>query len=104
MKRVLIICAAGMSSSMVAKKVMDYFATEEIAIEVDTTTALQASRIIAKDAFDLYLVSPQTKMYFESLEKSTVKVDKPILNIPPQAYITIPMSTLKLAKLIEDHI
>lgn len=89
---------------MVAKKLQDYFVTEDIAIEVDTTTALQASRIIAKDEFALYLVSPQTKMYFKNLKQATEKTGKPILNIPPQAYVTIPMSTQKLAQLIKDHI
>lgn len=104
MKKALIICAAGMSSSMVAKKATDYFKEKGKDIELEATTASQGAKTIAKDEFDLYLVSPQTKMYFESLEKSANKVDKPIVNIPAQAYVPIPMGTEKLAKLVEENI
>lgn len=104
MKKALIICAAGMSSSMIAKKATDYFQAEGKEIELDATTASQGAKMIANDTFDLYLVSPQTKMYFDNLKKSADKVNKPIINIPPQAYIPIPMSTEKLAKLVEENI
>lgn len=60
--------------------------------------------MIAKDEYDLYLVSPQTKMYFDSLAKNAQKCAKPILNIPPQAYVPIPMGIDKLSKLILENI
>ena len=54
--------------------------------------------------YDLYLVSPQTKMYFDSLEKSAKKYNKPIVNIPPQAYVPIPMGIDKLSNVILENI
>lgn len=104
MKKALIICAGGMSSSLIAKKATEYFASKGIEIELDATGASSGSKTIQEDKFDLYLVSPQTKMYFENLAKVAAQFNKPIVNIPPQAYVPIPMGTEKLAKLVEESI
>ncbi|WP_067838988.1 PTS cellobiose transporter subunit IIB [Amphibacillus sediminis] len=104
MKKALIICAGGMSSSVIAKKTTEYFAGKGVEIELDATSASQGASTIAQDQYDLYLVSPQTKMYFANLEKAAVKQNKPIVNIPPQAYVPIPMGIEKLAKVIEENI
>lgn len=104
MKKALIICAGGMSSSMIAKKTTDYLQSEGKEIELDATSASQGADMIENDKFDLYLVSPQTKMYFDNLKKAAEKKGKPIVNIPPQAYVPIPMGIEKMAKLVEDNI
>ena len=85
MAKALIICAAGMSSSLMAKK---------------TTEFLKGKG----QEFDLYLVSPQTKMYFKQFEEAGAKVGKPVVQIPPQAYIPIPMGIEKMANLIVENI
>ncbi|WP_197017759.1 PTS cellobiose transporter subunit IIB [Alkalibacterium sp. AK22] len=104
MKKALIICAGGMSSSLIAKKTTDHFKAQGKDIELDATSQSQGAKMIEKDEFDLYMVSPQTKMYFNNLEKLTKKKNKPIVNIPPQAYVPIPMGIEKMAKLIEENI
>lgn len=104
MKKALIICAAGMSSSMIAKKTTDFLQSKGKDIEIEATSADRGANAIAKDDFDLYLVSPQTKMYFENLAQAAEKQNKPIVNIPPQAYIPIPMGIQKLAKLVVTNI
>ncbi|MDT2762232.1 PTS cellobiose transporter subunit IIB [Aerococcus urinaeequi] len=104
MKKALIVCAGGMSSSMIAKKVTDLFQSEGKGIELDATSVSAGPKAIEEDKFDLYLVSPQTKMNFESLSKLAAKKNKPIVNIPPQAYVPIPRSTQMLAELVEDNI
>lgn len=104
MKKALIICAAGMSSSMIAKKTTDYLQSEGKEIKLDATTATQGADIIEEDKFDLYLVSPQTKMYYDDLKKIADKAGKPLVNIPPQAYVPIPMGIEKMAKLVENNI
>ncbi|MBO1307979.1 PTS cellobiose transporter subunit IIB [Enterococcus sp. 669A] len=104
MKRALIICAGGMSSSVIAKKTTEYLQGKGKEIELDATSASQGSTTIAKDEYDLYLVSPQTKMYFANLEKAAIKTNKPIVNIPPQAYVPIPMGIEKMGKLVEENI
>lgn len=104
MKKALIICAGGMSSSVIAKKTTENLQAKGEEIQVDATSQSQGANVIAKDEYDLYLVSPQTKMYFDSLAKNAQKYAKPILNIPPQAYVPIPMGIDKLSKLILENI
>ncbi|KWZ82679.1 cellobiose phosphotransferase system IIB component [Heyndrickxia coagulans] len=100
MKKALIICAAGMSSSLMAKKTTEFFKTKGKEIEVDAVSANEGNKMIEKGDFDLYLVSPQTKMYFQKLKEAGERVGKPVVNIPPQAYIPIPMGVEKLGNLI----
>ncbi|MER2061819.1 MAG: PTS cellobiose transporter subunit IIB [Aerococcus urinaeequi] len=106
MKKALIVCAGGMSSSLVAKKATALFQTQGTDIEVAATSiyAGQKEKAIEEDQFDLYLVSPQTRMYFDNLAKFAHRMAKPIVKIPPQAYVPLPKQTQMLADLIEAHI
>lgn len=100
MKKALIICAAGMSSSLMAKKTTEFFKSKDQDIVLDAISANEGGKMIEKGEFDLYLVSPQTKMYFNKLKETGNRVGKPVVNIPPQAYVPIPMGIEKLANLI----
>ncbi|MFT2140133.1 PTS cellobiose transporter subunit IIB [Staphylococcus sp. GDY8P145P] len=104
MKKALIICAAGMSSSLMAKKTTSYLQEKGYDIEVDAVSANEGGKMIEKQSFDLYLVSPQTKMYFKKLKEAGDRVNKPVVNIPPQAYVPIPMGIEKLASVILQDI
>ncbi|PTK09423.1 PTS cellobiose transporter subunit IIB [Mammaliicoccus sciuri] len=104
MKKALIICAAGMSSSLMAKKTTSYLQEQGNDIEVDAVSANEGGKMIEKQSFDLYLVSPQTKMYFKKLKEAGDRVNKPVVNIPPQAYVPIPMGIEKLASVILQEI
>jgi len=100
MKKALIICAGGMSSSLMAKKTMEYLNSKGNEIKVGAVSANEGNKMIEKSDFDLFLVSPQTKMYFQKLKEAGDRVGKPVVNIPPQAYIPIPVGVEKLANLI----
>lgn len=104
MAKALIICAAGMSSSLMAKKTTEFLKAKGEDVEVDAISATEGSKAIADANFDLYLISPQTKMYYKQFEDATAKVGKPIVQIPPQAYIPIPMGIEKMANLIKENI
>ncbi|MCY7211012.1 PTS cellobiose transporter subunit IIB [Streptococcus sp. IsoGale021] len=104
MAKVLIICAAGMSSSLMAKKTTEFLKGKGHDIEVDAVSATEGGKAIAAAEYDLYLISPQTKMYFKQFEEAGAKVGKPIVQIPPQAYIPIPMGIEKMANLILEKI
>lgn len=104
MKKVLIICAAGMSSSLMAKKTTTFLKEKGHEIEVDAISANEGGKMIEKQSFDLYLVSPQTKMYYKKLKETGDKVNKPVVNIPAQAYVPIPMGIEKLVNLILKEI
>lgn len=103
-KSALIICAGGMSSSLIAKKTMSYLNDEGIDIVMDARGVPEGTKKIQEDKFDLYLISPQTKMHFKQLEEMAKKYDKPVVQIPPQAYIPIPMGIEKMAKLVKENI
>ena len=104
MAKALIICAAGMSSSLMAKKTTEFFKSKGDDIEVDAISATEGGKAVAAAEFDLYLISPQTKMYYKQFEEAAAKVGKPIAQIPPQAYIPIPMGIEKMANLIKENI
>ena len=82
MAKALIICAAGMSSSLMAKKTTEFLKSKGHDIEVDAISATEGGKAIATAEFDLYLISPQTKMYFKQFEDAGAKVGKPIVQIP----------------------
>lgn len=100
MTKALIICAAGMSSSLMAKKTTTFLQDKGHDISVDAISATEGGKAIAKAEYDLYLISPQTKMYFKQFEEAGQKVGKPVVQIPPQAYIPIPMGIEKMGQLI----
>ena len=87
-----------------AKKTTEFLKSKGHDIEVDAVSATEGGKAIATAEFDLYLISPQTKMYFKQFEDAGAKVGKPIVQIPPQAYIPIPMGIEKMANLILEKI
>ena len=78
MAKALIICAAGMSSSLMAKKTTEFFKSKGDDIEVDAISATEGGKAISAAEFELYLISPQTKMYYKQFEEAAAKVVKPI--------------------------
>ncbi|WP_373756270.1 PTS cellobiose transporter subunit IIB [Streptococcus ferus] len=104
MSKALIICASGMSSSLMAQKATEFLQKTGEDITVDAISATEGNKAIGDASFDLYLISPQTKMYFKQFAELGEKVGKPVVQIPPQAYIPIPMGVEKMAKLITDSI
>lgn len=100
MRKVLIICAGGMSSSLMAKKTTEFLKEKGHDILIDATGSNDGAKKIESSDFELFLVSPQTKMYYKRLNDAGVKVGKPVVNIPPQAYVPIPMGVEKLANVI----
>lgn len=100
MKNVLIICAGGMSSSVLAKKSTEYLKEKGNDIQVEATSTNEGKNMIEKGKYDLFLVSPQTKMYYKQLKDTGDRYGHPVVNIPPQAYVPIPMGIEKLSNLI----
>ena len=59
MTKALIICAAGMSSSLMAKKTTEYLQGQGQDITVEAIGATEGNKVIESATFDLYLISPQ---------------------------------------------
>ena len=104
MTKALIICAGGMSSSLIAKKTQTLLEEQGHIVEMDAVGVPEGGKKISSAEYDLYLISPQTKMHFNQLEEAGKKVGKPVVQIPPQAYIPIPMGIEKMAKFVLDNI
>lgn len=93
-----------MSSSLIAKKTQTLLEEQGHIVEMDAVGVPEGGKKISSAQYDLYLISPQTKMHFKQLEEAGKKVGKPVVQIPPQAYIPIPMGIEKMAKLVLDNI
>lgn len=104
MVKVLIICAGGMSSSLIAKKTTELLKSKGHDIEVDATGCIEGPKRIADGSFDLYLVSPQTKMYYQKFSEAAERSNRKIAQIPPQAYVPIPMGIEKMAALVLEQL
>ena len=104
MAKALIICAAGMSSSLMAKKTTEFLKAKGEDVEVDAISATEGGKAIADANFDLYLISPQTRMYFKQFADLGERVGRPVVQIPPQAYVPIPTGVAALAKVVTDNL
>lgn len=104
MAKALIICAAGMSSSLMAKKTTEFLKGKGHDIEVDAINSNEGKKAIEAGDFDLYLISPQTKMYFKQFSDVAERSGRKITQIPPQAYVPIPMGIEKMANLILENL
>lgn len=102
MKKILIICAAGISSSLIAKKATEHFHNQTIETIVKASSVMAGIKSIASDEYDLYLVSPQTRQYFDELSKSALKRGKAIEILPAQAYVANGKGTEILCAFIES--
>lgn len=104
MKKVLIICNAGMSSSLMARKTTDYLTREGKDIKVKATTVAEGDKIIRDGDYDLYLISPQMRMHFKKLESTAIEVNKKISKIPFDAYSPTDFGVKKLADIIDENL
>ncbi|KFA59462.1 PTS system, cellobiose-specific IIB component [Gilliamella apicola] len=87
-----------------AKKVTEYFASQNKTISVDAVSSTEGANMIKDSDFSLFLISPQTMMMFDKFRKLGEEVGKPVVSIPFQAYIPIQSGIEQLAKLIEDNV
>lgn len=103
--KVLLMCAGGMSSSLMAKQVTTYFQSQGKDIVVTATGVGSGKEELKKTAaFDLYLVSPQVRMYFEPIQELTIKAQKSLAQVPGTAYAPVPKSIGELASLILENL
>ena len=104
MKKVLIICNQGMSSSMMAKKTSNYFAEQGKDITIDATTLAVGDKPFISDEYDLILISPQVRMNYPDFEKKAEQNNKKIAQVGFDAYAPIKSGIENMAKLIEQNL
>lgn len=104
MKKALIICNAGMSSSVMAKKTTTWLKEKGHDIEIDATTVATGDKVFQSDEYDLILISPQIRMRYNEFEAKAKKSGKHIAQVGFDAYAPIPTGIEKMGKLVLDNI
>ena len=104
MKNVMLICNAGMSSSVMAKKTTKFLQEKGEDIQVDATTMASADKVFTSDKYDLILVSPQIRMKFDEFSKKAEKNNKKIVQVPFNAYAPIPSGVEAMANIVLENI
>ena len=104
MKKALIICAAGMSSSVMAKKTTSWLKENGHDIEIDATTAAAGDKAFQTDEYGLILISPQIRMRYNEFEVKAQKAGKNIVQVGFDAYAPIPTGIEKMGKLVLENI
>lgn len=104
MKNVILVCNAGMSSSMMAKKVTKYLEDKGEDIHIDATTIAAGDKFLTSDKYDLVLVSPQMRMKFDELSAKAKKNNKKIAQVTFQAYAPIPSGIEAMANIVLENL
>ncbi len=102
MKKALIICAAGMSSSMMASKTTDFFKAKRRRSIVDAVSATEGDNMIKNSDFDLFLISPQTTMFLDKFKKLGESVGNLLLVSHFKLMSQFHTGIQKLAEVIEE--
>ncbi len=82
MKRILLVCSAGMSTSMLIKKMLAAAQKENIDIEVEAHSISEAKAI--GDQWDIILLGPQVKFQLKDMRQAFP--NKPIDAIEMRSY------------------
>lgn len=104
MKNVILVCNAGMSSSLMAKKVSEQLEKDGYDIHVDATTSGDSKKVFDSDTYCMILVSPQIRMLFDDYKLKAEKTGKKIAQIPFNAYAPTSIGIKNMEKIILDNI
>lgn len=103
-KKVLIVCVGGMSSSMIARKVMQQLQSKNLDVYVEASDVTTSQRFIKEKKFDLYLISPQIKMVTRTLAPLVIATGIHLVDIPKEDYVPVGPGIERLTKLIMDNL
>ena len=84
MKKILLCCSAGMSTSMLVKKMRQAADIKGIDCEIDALSVNAFEEAIKE--YDVCLLGPQVRFQLEELKKIAQEYGKSVDAISPQAY------------------
>ena len=84
MKNILLVCAAGMSTSLLVNKMKDAAKAKGIEININALPVSECSSVV--DTVDIVLLGPQVKYLYEDTKKKFADLNKPIFVIDSQDY------------------
>lgn len=68
MKNILLVCAAGMSTSMLVKRMKDHAEAGNIEVNINALAISEAKEIINKNGADVVLLGPQVRFQKSEIE------------------------------------
>ena len=78
-----------------AQKTTEFLKGKGKDIVVDAISATEGGKLSQQQLLICILSALKQKMYFKQFEEAGSKAGKPVVQIPPQAYIPIPMGIEK---------
>lgn len=69
MKNIMLVCNAGMSTSLLVKKMQDYAKKENIEVHIWASSLAEVDENVQKNKIDIILVGPQVKHMVGKLEE-----------------------------------
>ncbi|MCI5839843.1 MAG: hypothetical protein SOZ89_03790 [Peptoniphilaceae bacterium] len=99
MKKILVICSAGISGMILAKKLNTFFKNLNKEVKVDFTVGEIFINSNGNDFYDMYILSPQIKYLYGSIEKLINCKDK-IIKISSDDYSIDDLKITKITNLV----
>lgn len=87
MTKIMLCCSAGMSTSMLVKKMREAAADQGKEVEIDAYGASQFDEMVKN--FDVVLLGPQVKYMLNDLRGRAAQFDIPVESISPIDYGTM---------------
>jgi len=66
MKKVILVCQSGISTSLLKEKMSEYIYTENYDITFKAISTYEVKKVIEEDNFDMLLFTPQLKLIYKS--------------------------------------
>ncbi|WP_170006436.1 PTS sugar transporter subunit IIB [Bacillus fonticola] len=85
MKKILFVCAGGMSSAIVVKALKIEASKQGLEVDVNAVGTSDVESEIGK-GWDVVMVAPQVRHRFDAVKKVADQAGVPCEPIPPQAY------------------
>lgn len=76
MKKILLLCSAGMSTSIIVKKMQEAAKNKNIEVEIESVSSASFYDYI--DTYDIFLLGPQIKYQKEEFQKKAKEKNKPL--------------------------
>jgi PTS system cellobiose-specific IIB component len=85
--QVLMVCAMGMSSSLIEQKVAEVAASKGVEMELKAVDIPSIGRVnFEKDPVDMVLIAPQARFKIRSVTKAAEPFGVVVVNMDPVAY------------------
>lgn len=79
MKKILLLCSAGMSTSFLVKKMTDYAKQNSIDVEIEAVPVAESSNYVGK--VDIVLLGPQVKYLYEKTKEEFSPTPVSVINM-----------------------